>query len=90
VLETRPHFVIFPGDGATKNVNASEVQRSYSTTGTNGTFTPVPLFGSTIKEGAIQGYIGPLDGVTLAPHSITTYTFRVALASNVPLSKRNR
>ena len=88
VLETRPHFVIFPGDGATKNVNASEVHLSYSTIGPNGTFTPVPLFGSTIKEGAIQGYVGPLDGTTLAPHSTTTYRFRVALASNVPVSQK--
>jgi uncharacterized iron-regulated membrane protein len=31
--------------------------------------------------------VGPLQGVTLAPHSTRTYTFHVALASNVPVSK---
>jgi LPXTG-motif cell wall-anchored protein len=66
------------------------VHLSYSTTGPNGTFTPIPLYGSTITKdaGAIQGYVGPLPGVTMAPHSSTTYTFHVALASNVPVSKR--
>ena len=88
VLSTRPHFVIFPGDGATRNVNAGQVQLSYSTAGSNGTLVPVALTGSTIDEGAIQGYVGPLQGVALAPHSTTTYTFHVALASSVPVSKR--
>jgi hypothetical protein len=84
---TRPHFVIFPGDGATKNVSAKQVRLSYSTTGSGGTFTPVQLIGSTITDGAIQGYVGPLQGVTLAPHSTSTYTFHVALASTVPVSR---
>jgi hypothetical protein len=87
LLSTRPHFVVFPGDGATQNVNASQVRLSYSTTGPNGTFTSVPLTGSTIKEGAIQGYAGPLQGVTLPAHATTTYTFNVALAKSVPISK---
>jgi hypothetical protein len=88
IVSTRPHFVIFPGDGATKNVKANQVQLSYSTTGPNGTFTPVALSGSTITDGAIQGYVGPLRGVTLAPDSTTTYTFNVALASTVPVVRR--
>ena len=88
ILSTRPHFVIFPGDGATKNVTASQVHLSYSTTGPSGAFTPVSLYGSTITDGAIQGYVGPLQGVTLAPDSTRTYTFDVALASTVPVSKR--
>jgi hypothetical protein len=87
IPEIRPEFVIFPGDGATQNVNANQVQLSYSTTGTNGTFTPVVLTGSTIKEGAIEGWVGPLEGITLAPNATTTYTFHVALASSVPASK---
>ena len=70
----RPEFVIFPGDGATQNVNAGQVQLSYSTTGANGTFTSVPLTGSTINGGAIEGWVGPLQGLTLAPDSTTTYT----------------
>lgn len=86
LFSTRPHFVIFPGDGAPKNVNASQVRLSYSTTGANGTFTPVALTGSTINDGAIQGYVGPLQGVELAPGSTRTYTFHLALASNVPVS----
>jgi hypothetical protein len=64
------------------------VHLSYSTAGPSGTFTPVRLFGSTIKQGVIQGYVGPLQGITLAPDSTTTYTFHVALASNVPVSKK--
>jgi hypothetical protein len=84
----RQDFTIFPGDGATNNVDASHVHLSYSTTGPNGTFTPVHLTGSTIKTGAIEGFIAPLRGVTLAPGATTTYTFQVALASNVPVSKR--
>jgi hypothetical protein len=86
LFSTRPHFVIFPGDGATKNVNAGQVHLSYSATGPNGTFTPVPLYGSTINDGAIQGYVGPLQGVKLAPNSAATYTFHVALAKSVPTS----
>ncbi|MCL2418060.1 MAG: EXORDIUM family protein [Conexibacteraceae bacterium] len=93
VFSTRPHFVIFPGDGTTKNVNASQVHLTYSTTGANGTttgakgaFSTVPLTGSTINGGAIQGYVGPLGGVTLAPDSTRTYTFRIALAPDVPVS----
>ena len=86
LFSTRPHFVIFPGDGATKNVNASQVHLTYSTTGPNGTFTTVPLTGSTINGGAIQGYVGPLGGITLAPNATRTYTFHVALAPNVPIS----
>jgi hypothetical protein len=88
LVSTRATFIIFPGDGATKNVNANQVQLSYSTTGPNGTFTPVALSGSTITDGAIQGHVGPLRGVTLAPDSTTTYTFDVALASTVPVVKR--
>jgi hypothetical protein len=83
----RPEFVIFPGDGATQNVNAGQVQLSYSTTGANGSFTPVPLTGSTINGGAIEGWVGPLQGLTLAPDSTTTYTLHVGLATSVPASK---
>jgi hypothetical protein len=86
IFSTRPHFVIFPGDGATKNVNATQVHLAYSTTGPNGTFTVVPLTGSTIKEGAIQGYVGALGGLTLAPDSTRIYTFHVALAPSTPIS----
>jgi hypothetical protein len=49
---------------------------------------PVALTGSTINDGAIPGYVGPLHGVTLPARATTTYTFDVALASNVPVAKR--
>lgn len=84
----RPYFVVFPGDGATRNVNAGQVHLSYSTAGQHGTFTPVHLTGSTIEGGAIEGFVGPLQGLTLAPDSTTTYTFHVALAPTIPASKR--
>jgi hypothetical protein len=86
--EIRPEFVVFPATGATENVDASQVQLSYTTTGPNGSFTPVRLVGGTITDGAANGWVGPLRGITLAPDSTTTYTFRIALASNVPVSKR--
>lgn len=87
IPSTRVHFVIFPGSSNSKNVDASQVHLSYSTTGTSGKFTVVPLKGSTGGGNAIQGYLGPTDGATLPPNSTTTYTLRVGLADNVPASK---
>jgi hypothetical protein len=69
-------------------VIARQVSLSYSTGGSGGTFSRVSLTGSTIKDGAIQGYVGPLQGVTLPANSSTTYTFHVALARNLPVSKK--
>ena len=76
VPEIRPQFV------------ASQVHLSYSTTGANGAFAPVPLTGTTIKDGAILGWVGPVQGITLAPNSTTAYTFNVTLASYVPVSRK--
>jgi hypothetical protein len=88
IPSVRPDFAITPTDGATKNVNASQLHLSYSTTGPNGTFTPVHLTGATITEGGIDGPIGPPQGMTLPPDSTTTYTYDIALASTVPVVKR--
>ena len=60
---------------------------SYSTTGPKGRFTPVSLSGSTGNGGVIEAYIGAQEGATMAPASTRTMTFRVALASNIPVSK---
>ena len=87
IPETRIQFVVFPGPGKAKNVNAGQVHLSYSTTGPTGTFTDVPLAGSTGNGNAIQGYVGPEQGVTLPANSTATYTFHVTLAPNVPVSK---
>lgn len=50
------------------------------------TFAPVPLTGSTIKDGAILGWVGPLQRITLAPNSTAAYSFNVTLAPHVPVS----
>jgi hypothetical protein len=86
--EIRPEFDVLPATGATKNVEASEVRLSYTTSGPSGSFTPVQLVGGTITDGAATGWVGPLRGITLAPDSTTTYTFHIALASHVPGAKR--
>jgi hypothetical protein len=86
VRDTRVDFIIFHA-GKAPGINADQVHLSYSTTGPNGTFTTVPLKGTTSNNNAIQSFLGPPQGTTIAPHSTTTYTFRVGLASSVPASK---
>jgi hypothetical protein len=86
VYDARVDFVIFPGNSKAKNVNANQVHMTYSTAGPNGTFKTVHLTGSTGDGNAIQGYFGPEQGGTFAPHSTTTYTVHVNLAHNVPVS----
>jgi MYXO-CTERM domain-containing protein len=87
IPDTRTDFAIFPGSAKSPNVDASQIHLSYSTSGTNGPFTTVPLRGSTVKDGVIQGSVGPPQGSTIPPNSTTTYTFRIALAKTVPASK---
>ena len=55
--------------------------------GAKGRFTPVDLSGSTGNGGVIEAYIGAQEGATMAPASTRTMTFRVAFASNIPVSK---
>jgi hypothetical protein len=87
VPDTRVDFIIFPGSSKAKAVTASQVHLSYSITGPNGSFTVVPLTGTTANGNVIQSNVGPAQGVTLPAHSTQTYTFRVALAPTVPASK---
>jgi hypothetical protein len=47
LANTRVEFQIFPGASTAKPVTAGQVHLSYSTTGPNGTFTTVPLSGTT-------------------------------------------
>lgn len=77
-------FVIFPGSSKSPTVHAGQVHLSYSTTGPTGTFSDVPLSGSTANGDYIEAYVGPEEGRTLAPKSSQTYTFQVSLASSVP------
>ena len=77
-------FVIFPGNSKSPHVDSSQVHLSYSTTGPAGTFSDVPLSGSTANGDYIEAYIGPQQGTALGPKSSETYTFQVSLASNVP------
>jgi hypothetical protein len=75
------------GEAGAKGVDASQIHLSYSTTGADGTFTDVPLDGSTGNGNSIETGVGPDQGATLAPHATVTYTFHVTLASNVPASE---
>lgn len=84
---TRVTFDVFPGDGTTKYLEANQVHLSYSTTGPHGVFVPVALEGSTTDGGAIEGSVEAAHGITLPAASSQTFTFRVSLAHNVPVSK---
>jgi hypothetical protein len=87
IPDTRPYFVIFPGDNTKQSLNAKQVHLAYATTGPHGTFTAVHLSGSTDNGDVIQGYVGPEQGTTLPPNSTTTYTFHVSLDHSAPVSK---
>jgi hypothetical protein len=83
----RVDLAVLSGTPNSAAVDASQVHLSYSTTGPKGRFTPVDLGGSTGNGGVIEAYIGAKEGATMAPASTRTMTFRVALASNMPVSK---
>jgi hypothetical protein len=77
-------FALFPGTSSAGKVDASQVHLSYSTTGAAGAFVPIPLTGDTASGDQINGYAGPLQGSTMGPKSKVTYTFHLAVDSNVP------
>jgi hypothetical protein len=83
-VDSRINFSIFPGEGATDNVDASQVNLSYSTDGK--TYQPVDLHGSTIDDGAIQADILPAAGVTIAAGKTLTVSFRIQLAGGIDTS----
>jgi hypothetical protein len=87
VPSNRVAFIMFPADGTTLRVDANQVHLAYSTTGPNGPFTPVALYGSTAAGNAIVGHIAPPQLITLPAASSVTFTFRISLAHNVPTSK---
>jgi hypothetical protein len=82
--DARGLFIIYAPKG--EDVKASEVRLYYSTTGPHGSFIRVPLVGSTNNGHVIQAYVGPVEGAALPPDHSRTYTFRVTLASNAPIS----
>jgi Bacterial Ig-like domain (group 1)/Phosphate-induced protein 1 conserved region len=86
--DAQVNFYIWPGTGATKSVDASQVNLSYSTRGAGGPFAHVALYGSTAGGSAITGYLGSAEGATMAPHSTETITFHVSLARNLPVSNK--
>jgi hypothetical protein len=83
----RLDFAVFGGTPGAKNVDAAQVKLSYSTGGPKGRFIKIPLKGSTGSGSGIGGYLGPEQGITMSPGSSKTVTFKVALASDVPVSK---
>ncbi len=83
----RLDFAVLGGTPGAKNVDAGQVKLSYSTGGPKGRFIKIPLKGSTATGNRIGGYLGPQQGATMSPGSSKTVTFKVALASDVPVSK---
>jgi hypothetical protein len=77
-------FVIFPGNSKSPTLDASQVHLTYSSTGPGGTFSDVPLSGSTANGDDIEAFVGPRRGAALAANSSRTYTFEVSLASDAP------
>jgi hypothetical protein len=86
--DARIQFVVFPGDDATDNINASQMNLAYSTTGAHGTYIPVHLNGSTVVDGAIQGVVLPLKGVTIRAHQTLRVYYRITLKPTIS-TKRN-
>ena len=84
---TRVDVTVFPGASTSKAVKASQVTLTASTTGPNGTYTTVPLSGSTGGGQAITGYVGPEQGSTLEANGRRRCTSKSTLNSDVPLSQ---
>jgi hypothetical protein len=84
---TRVDVTVFPGASTSKAVKASQVSLSASTTGPNGTYSTVPLSGTTGGGQDITGYVGPEQGSTLNANGTETVYFKVNLDGDVPLSK---
>lgn len=83
----RVDIELFPGSSKSKSVKASQVTITYSTTGPNGTYSPVKLSGSTGNGQSISGYVGAEQGSTVPAHGSQTVNFKVALSSDVPVAK---
>ncbi|HEY4333754.1 MAG TPA: Ig-like domain-containing protein [Ilumatobacteraceae bacterium] len=77
-------FSIFPGDKATVNVDAGQVQLGYSLTGAAGPFNAVTLSGSSINDGDIQGTLGDMGGLKIPPDSQLVVTYQMSLDASVP------
>ena len=70
IVEPAVNLTLFRGTSAT-NLDASQVQLSYSTTGAAGPFTPIPLTGSTIGDGAITAVTQDMPLATIAADAIS-------------------
>lgn len=79
IVDPAVNLTLFPGTSAT-NLRASQVRLSYSTTGAAGPFTPIPLTGSTIGDGAITAVAPDIPLATIAAGATTTITYHLAIA----------
>jgi hypothetical protein len=79
-------FEVFPDTDKSPKFVASQIQLSVSQSGGGGPFVPVKLSGTTAPDDSIEGrYSGPKGlGVTILPHHVFRFTYRVTLSSNVP------
>ena len=82
----RLSFYIWPASSHSKRIKADQVHVTYSTTGPHGKFTVLPLTGTTGGGAAIEGYVGPQQGSTLAAGATDTITYHVTTTSSVPVS----
>jgi hypothetical protein len=80
IIDPAVNLTLYPGTSAT-NLPASQVRLSYSTTGAAGPFTPIPLTGSTIGDGAITAVAPDIPIATIAAGATTTITYRLAIAT---------
>jgi hypothetical protein len=82
----RVDVVVSGATPTSPSVDAKQVHLSYSMTGPKGRFTNVALRGST-DDGVIDAFLGPQRGNTLPEGWSEKVTFRVALASDVTVSR---
>jgi len=86
ITNSRIDLILFGDDSPSAGVDASAVHLSYSDETTNGKFVDVPLDGSTIDGGDIEGYLLPETGATFPAGHTRTTTFRLSLDPTAPSS----
>lgn len=86
VPNTNISLQIFAGGSKSPSVKASQVQLSYSTNGPSGSFSAVPLSGSTADGNVITGTIGQQAGAPLSADASRRLTFHVTVVRGVRLS----
>ncbi|MDQ6784724.1 MAG: hypothetical protein M3063_15065 [Actinomycetota bacterium] len=85
VPNTRFDLIITGDNTATQGVDARQVHLS-ANVGPFGLFVPVPLSGSTVGDGEIDGYVPPRAPAPYPAGGSVTTTFRLSVDANTPTS----